>query len=111
MSKKQFEKYLDEVSAQYHEMNEDLRDMEKLVADNMMPPEFLDKLKIMIAPVKDNWLKLNYVKFLLDMPNKKEKVSKYKNQNKKILENAITKEEVLKQNKAILESLKNLPNS
>lgn len=111
MSKKHFEKYLDEVSAQYHEMNEDLRDMEKLVADNMMPPEFLDKLKIMIAPVKDNWLKLNYVKFLLDMPNKKSKVAKYKNQNKKILENVITKEEVLKQNKDVLESLKNLSNS
>ena len=110
MSKKHFEKYLDEVSAQYHEMNEDLRDMEKLVADNMMPPEFLDKIKIMIAPVKDNWLKLNYVKFLLDMPNKKPKVAKYKNQNKKILENVITKEEVLKQNEDVLESLKKLSN-
>lgn len=106
MSKKHFEKYLDEVSAQYHEMNEDLRDMEKLVANNMMPPEFLDKLKVMIAPVKDNWLKLNYVKFLLDMPNKKEKVSKYRNQNKKILENVITKEEVLKQNEEALVNLK-----
>lgn len=106
MSKKHFEKYLDEVSAQYHEMNEDLRDMEKLVVDNMMPPEFLDKLKIMIAPVKDNWLKLNYVKFLLDMPNKREKVSKYKSQNKKILKNVITKEEVLKQNEEVLVNLK-----
>lgn len=106
MSKKHFEKYLDEVSSQYHEMNEDLRDIEKLVADNMMPPEFLDKLKMMIAPVKDNWLKLNYVKFLLDMPNKKEKISKYKNQNKKILENVITKDEVLKQNEEALVKLK-----
>lgn len=106
MSKKHFEKYLEEVSAQYHEMNEDLKDMEESVANNMMPPEFLDRLKNMIAPLKDNWMKLNYVKFLLDMPNKKEKISRYKNQNRKILENSITKEEVLKQNDEVLVELK-----
>lgn len=109
MSLKHFKSYYNEVSAQYFEMLEDLKDMEKLFEDGMISPERVDNLKTMIAPVKDSYMTLSYVKFLLDMPNKKEKQQRYKNQNKRRLssiEPQNTREGILNNNKNILENLK-----
>jgi hypothetical protein len=70
MAKKHFDKYFEEVCAQYHEMNNDIKEMESQVQTGMVKPEFLDRLKTMIAPIYNNWRTVNYIKFLLDMPNR-----------------------------------------
>lgn len=108
MAKKHFEKYYEEICAQYHEMNNDIKEMEIQVQEGMVKPEFLDKLKVMIAPIYNNWRTINYIKFLLDMPVKKEKTSGYIKRNKEFLKNCKQKSEIKIENDNVLNKLKNI---
>lgn len=108
MAIRHFNKYLEEIEAQYHEMNNNLKEMEELAQNGMIKPEMLDNLKNMIAPIYNNWRTLNYIKFLLDMPNRKNKEKSYEKRMKKALSNCKTKDEVLNEGKETLKSLKSL---
>ena len=108
MAKKYFEMYYVEVCAQYHEMNNDIKEMELQVQEGMVKPEFLDKLKTMIAPIFNNWRTVNYIKFLLDMPVKKEKSTGYIKRNKEFLKNCKQKDEIKSEGDDVLNQLKNI---
>jgi len=71
----------------------------------VISPEKFDELKAPIETVKTNWQRWSYVMFLLDQPNKKEKIKKYQQQNKKIIENLIPKSE-REENKEAIEEFK-----
>lgn len=108
MAKKHFEKYYEEICAQYHEMNNDIKEMEEQVQTGMVKPEFLDRLKATIAPIYNNWRTVNYIKFLLDMPNKKNKKAAYENRNKQFLQNCKKIGEIRNDADMVLKQLKRI---
>lgn len=109
MSLKHFEEYYNEVSAQYGELLENLKEMEELCEKGMISPERVDNLQKMVAPVKDNYMTISYIKYLLNKPNRKEKQKRYEGQNKKFLEKidpSKTKDGIISQNDSILKNMK-----
>ena len=108
MAKKDFDRYYEEVENTYLEMLENLRDMEREMADGLVDPDMFEQMKEMIIPLKNNYETLGYVKFLLNKPVRKEKEKRYISQNKKLLAHSKTKEQVLKENHQVLDSLKEL---
>lgn len=108
MSIKHVKQYYEEVCNQYHEFVEELKDFERLCNEGMVSPELIDQAKQTIEPLKDNWQKLNYIMFLLNKPNKKDKANAYTKSKKKLLSNSITKDQVITQNEEAISNLKSL---
>lgn len=107
MARKDFDEYLTQVTNQYRSLQEALKEMSEEVENNMMSPEQLNQLKATIAPVKTSFDTLNYIRYLLDKPKRKAKESRYNKQNKRVLaaSKGITKDEVIRKNDNILNSL------
>lgn len=108
MSQKDVIKYYNEVVESYKDMLENLKDIEEEMKESLVTPEQVEQMKRMAQPIVDNYKTLSYIIFLLNRPAKKEKFNRYEKQNKKLLENCRTKEEVLNENKEALNNLKNL---
>ena len=99
MSVKHVNEYYNQICAQYQEMLNDIKDLEKECAEGIVEPERIDRLKDQIAPIKNNYERWSYMMFLLHQPNRKEKVKRYQKQNDKLLK-SLSKENSLE---AVLE--------
>ncbi len=86
MARKHFDEYYNKVCSQLFQLQETFNDMAKEVDSKMIEPERLEQVKKTIQPVKDSYTTLSYIKYLLDMPNRKHKQPRYKAQNKKVLD-------------------------
>ena len=86
MSVKHVNEQYNKICAQYQEMIENIRDMEKEAEKGLIEPERLERLKEQVAPIKINYERWSYIMFLLHQPNRKEKIKKYQQQNRKLLE-------------------------
>lgn len=106
MSKKDFDREYIQIESQYLEMLENLKDMEKELADGLVNPDLLEQMKEIIKPLRTNYEMWNYIKFLLNKPTKKKKEEKYKNQNKKLMVKMKTLEETKEENNKVLDELK-----
>lgn len=109
MAIKHFKQYLNMVTAQYNEMQSNLRQFEEECQKGLVEPERIDAVKQMIVPIKANWEQLVYIDYLLNQPNRKRKEPRYVRENKKLLEHISeenTSEERIKQNNKINEELK-----
>ena len=78
MSVKRLELEYSQVVDQYHEMLENLKDIEKEFNDGLVPPEFVENLKKQIEPIKNNYEQWSYIMFLLHEPQRKAKREKYR---------------------------------
>lgn len=105
MAKKDFDEYFEQVASQYQEMQENLKEIEQ---ENLPSDETIETLKALIEPLKNNYLTLSYVKFLLDKPARKEKTNWYVRNNKRLLESVgnRTKECVVNENDKIIKLMK-----
>lgn len=103
---KDFYKYYRQVSKDYEDMRSELKDMEQELTTSMVTPEQLEQMKLMIQPIKQNYEMLSYVYYLLNMPTKRQKKFRYKQQQKLLLEMSKTEEQVSKENKEALNNLK-----
>lgn len=106
MSVKHVKAYYEEICNQYHDYLEELRDFEELCMNGMVPPEQIENAKKFIEPLKDNWMKLNYIIWLLNKPNKKEKKKSYERMNKQI--DCVTDKEVFEQNQGCIDKISKL---
>lgn len=109
MSKKAVDNYYKEISDQYHEMLQDIKDIEKDVMEGLTSPDLLETLKANIAPIKQNWERWTYMMFLLNQPERKSKIPRYKQANKKLLANLSSSnsiEATIEENKNALERIK-----
>lgn len=106
MSVKHVKAYYEEVCQQYHDFIEELKDFEELCANGMVSPETIEMAKKTIEPLKDNWMKLNYIMWLLNKPNRKENARKYERQVKQ--KPCITDKQVFEQNAQCIQNLNNL---
>lgn len=103
---KDLKKYYKHVSQDYLEMKSELKDMEQELANSMVTPEQLEQMKMMIQPIKQNYEMLSYVMYLINLPTKKQKKWRYKQQQKMLLEMSKTEEQTLNENKKAFEDLK-----
>ena len=109
LSRKHFDDYYNKICSQFFSLNKVFDDLSKEVAEGMVEPERLEQLKVTIQPIKDSYQTLSYIKYLLDQPQKRRKQPRYKDMNKKLLKisEGHQAEDVLNNNKQILDSLKN----
>lgn len=108
MSVRDVKEYYNQVCDQYNEMINDLQELEEYAKTNMVEPERLEQYKQTIGPIKENYLTLSYIMFLLNQPNKKEKQKKYLKQHKKELDKipySNTQEGKIEKGKQTLEEL------
>lgn len=109
MSKKHIDEYFGQVFKDYRNMLDTLKTLEKECQEGLVEPERIEQFKANILPLMNNYERVLYIKFLYDMPNRKEKVATYKRNNKKFLE-SIKKEnmseETLKENQEVLKVIK-----
>ena len=108
MSKKHVDEYFNVVAQNYHEMIEALREIEEEASNGLVDPDRIENAKKLVEPIKQNYMRISYIMFLLNKPNIKKKEKRYEAQEIKRLEN-IGKENtldgVVKENK---ETIKNI---
>ena len=109
MARKHFDEYLKTITKQYMELQDTLKEMSVECEKGMIEPERLEQLKMTIAPVKNSFDTLVYIKYLLDMPTRKSKHTKYNHTNKKIIEDTkhVSKDKVIQKNSEVIASLSN----
>ena len=109
MSKRDFDKYYEEIRSQYLEMVSTLEEMTELADKKMVSPEMLENVKTTVEPIKQNYMTLSYVMFLLNTPKKGKKLEKYKRQNRKLFEQSIGRQaqDIENENKKHLDELRN----
>lgn len=111
MSKKHIDNYYAQVCEDYKEALKEIKEFEKECSEGLVEPERVEKLKETLQPLLNNKEQMDYIMFLYNMPDKKDKVEKYKSVKKKVLAR-IKKENTtdfkLSQNKEVLKNLKEL---
>ncbi len=111
MAVKHVKEYYDQVCANYIDLIKALEDLTDECNKNIVSPEKVENFKQMVEPVKNNYLTLSYIMFLLNMPNRKEKQSKYKKQEQKRLSkipHENTKDGILEENELLINKMKSL---
>ncbi len=86
MAKKHVDKYFEDIANQYHELLESIRELEEESSKGLINPDHLENMKTLLEPLKQNYLRISYIMFLLNQPNKKEKEKRYVKANNKLLE-------------------------
>jgi hypothetical protein len=108
MAVKHIKEYYEQVCEQYVQMNEELRDFQKEVETGLVEPERLDNLKKIIEPLKNNYMTLSWIMYLLNQPNRDSKERAYQKRNRKFLESLdknFNKESIMKQNDEVIKSI------
>ena len=85
MSVKHVNIYYKKICDQYNEMLNDIKELEDEVEKGLVDPEFIDRLRDQVAPIKLNYERWTYMMYLLHQPNRKSKIKKYQNQNQKLI--------------------------
>ena len=104
MSIKHFNEYYRELEKNYIEMVNGLSELENTCVNQMVTPEMIEQYKLTLQPIKDSFLTLQYVKYLLDKPNRKSKQGRYEKQTKDIEKNRFIKE--IYEDRSMLKELK-----
>ena len=112
MARKHFEEYLSTITKQYRDLQETLAEMSKEVNEGMIEPERIEQLKTTIAPVKNSFDTLLYIKYLLDKPVRPNKHKRYDKANQKVLDATahVSKTHVVENNNKVIASLTNCIN-
>lgn len=106
MSKKDVNTYFNKICEDYHELIETLHEMEEEASKGLLSPEKLQQMKDYIEPIKINWQRISYIMYLLNKPQKKMKVNRYKNQNQKLIHENSTLDDVHKENYDYINKIK-----
>ena len=114
MSRKHVIEYYKSVESQYFDLINDAEDMQQAVKDKILSESQLEEFTKLIDKVKTNYTRLSYIMYLLDLPNKKSKENRNSKQYKKTkkLFNGLnaTSEDIIEENKYILNQFKELVN-
>lgn len=110
MAVKDVRTYLYTVQAQYLEMKNDLADFEEALQAGYITEDRLEEIKDEVARLENNYHRLLYIVYLLELPNRKAKQPKYRKANKKLEAeferlNA-TDTQVFEENKSILSEMR-----
>ena len=112
MAKRHLEQYYVEVESNYSQMLEDVNDLEKSYKDGSMDYERYSQLRDTLTPeiesLKEEYERLSYVIFLLNIPNRVKKEEKYKKENQTYFAylDKYSKENVIDKTKDVLKNFK-----
>ena len=85
MARRDFDEYYNKISSQLFELDRVFKDLSAEADAGMVEPERIEQLKITIEPIKTSYQTLSYIKYLLDKPTRKRKMTRYNGQSKKLL--------------------------
>ena len=85
MAKKDVQQYFFNMLTQYLEEKQNLADFTKAFEENLITEEQMQEALTTVADLENNYYRLAYIMYLLDMPNKKEKKKIYARQYKNVL--------------------------
>ena len=71
--------------SQYLEMKQDLKDFEEALAAGHITEDQLEEAKADVAQIEQNYNRLTYIMFLLEVPSKKDKKEKFYKVNKTLM--------------------------
>lgn len=109
MSVKAVKEYYNLICEQYHEMVQDIKDLEEECQNGLVEPERIERLNEQIAPLKQNYERWSFMMYLLNQPQRKEKHSKYWKSNRKMirtLSKTNTVNATIHENEKVLQSFK-----
>ena len=86
MAIKDVKQYYYNMQAQYLEMKADLADFETAFADGFITEDQLDEVKADVARIENNYDRLSYIMYLLEIPKRTSKRAAHAKTNKKLLE-------------------------
>lgn len=81
MAIKDVREYYFTMLAQYLEEKQNLNDFAEALKDGYITEEQLIEAQNIVAGLEENYHRLTYIMYLLEMPNKKEKKARYISQN------------------------------
>ena len=109
MARKDFEEYYDQIKKQYFGIIHMMEEVGAESGEKMIDPQVIENLQNILAPVKNSYLSLAYVEYLLNLPKDK----KIRIRNKKQFEVELSKvdknyiaDAVLAKNKSAIDSAK-----
>ena len=108
MAVKHVKEYYEQICNQYVQMNQELRDFQKEVENGLVEPERIDNLKKIIEPLKNNYMTISWIMYLLNQPQRPSKERAYERRNRKFLEtldNKFKKESILKENEDVINNI------
>ena len=108
MAVKHVKEYYEQICEQYVQMNEELRDFQKEVENGLVEPERIDNLKKIIEPLKNNYMTISWIMYLLNQPQRASKERAYERRNRKFLETLdkkFKKESILKENEDVINNI------
>lgn len=110
MAKSDVREYLYTMLQQYLEMKNDLKEFDQAFKDGYITEDKLEEIKMDVARLRENYDRLVYICYLLDLPNRSKKKEKFKAANKDI-EDYMTdinasEAAVIEENKCILNIIK-----
>lgn len=85
MAYRHLKDYYEKIQSQYMEMLGDAKDYQQGVDEGSLTPEQAEQAYAMTAKLKENYERITYVLYLLEMPNRKSKEKTYERQNRKAL--------------------------
>jgi hypothetical protein len=109
MAIKHVKEYYENVCNQYIQMNEELRDFQKEIEEGLVEPERIDNLKAIIEPLKNNYMTLSWIMYLLNKPQRNSKEKAYQKRSKKLtesLDNRFNQDGILNQNDDVIKSIR-----
>ena len=110
MSVKHVKDYYLKVTDDFHRMKETLDELERCITEETATAAIknIDIIRQQVNALKENYMRISYIVYLLNMPNKKEKQKRYikeKQSRIKQIPDKDTFDGVLHENKEILDML------
>lgn len=110
MAVKDVKKYYIDLINQYIEMKDDMADFEIAFKEGHITEDRLTEVKKDLEREKDNLDRVSYIMYLLEMPNKKAKKTKYQKQHAKLERTFILheadKDSVIRENDSFVKLIK-----
>ena len=114
MAKRHIDAAYLQICNQYSTMLSEIRELQEEASKGMMAPEILESYEKTMQPIKNSKATWDYFMYLLNMPNRKEKLKGYhKAHVDKIrqFEYRATLDRTLKENEEVLEEMRRIKNS
>lgn len=110
MAVKDVKEYYFKLIAQKAELEADLADFEEALKNGFITEEQMQAAKDELVPYQINLDRLTYIMYLLELPNRKTKKTKFAKQNKKILDELgkrnADEQSVIAENKSALDAFR-----
>ena len=104
MAKKDVDDYFNQIYTDYKEMQDTLIDMEEAAQHQLVSPEQVDNIKMIVENMKTNYMRISYIMYLLNKPKTKKKQKMYDRMVKEPKVGSL--QEVREENKSYINDIK-----